>query len=262
MQWMYLGLVLCCCCLACEKSKDVEADYYDRPVVQAFLVPGVPVQVKVYYQKFMEDTITYGYPVTDLNLKISDGTAEVLLSETSPGMYAYADPDFVKDLQHYTLSFEHLGKTISAETTVPAKPIGFKVSSTTQVVPEFTFGTSPEAFVPIVFNWNNAANENYMMVLKNTDLYKTPTDSRFNRTYRDMESILGTVSTYQTQQMTFNYLGNYQVLLYHINEEYSKAITSTSSNSLNLSPQYTNVKNGLGIFTAMRADTLNILVSR
>lgn len=260
MRLMYLGLLLICC-YSCKKSQDVENDYYDRPVVQAYLVPGVPIQVKVYYQKFMEDTLTHGYPITDLKLKVSNGTDEVLLSETSPGVYDYADASFVKDRQHYALSFEYLGKTIAAETSVPEKPTGFRVSSTTQVVPEFSFGTTPEAFIPLVFNWNNPGKENYMMVFKNTDLYKTPTDSRFNRTYSDIESILGTVATYQTQQMTFNYLGNYQVLLYHINEEYSKAISSSSSNSLNLTPQYTNVQNGLGIFTAMRADTLNVLVT-
>lgn len=260
MRLSFLSLILIYCC-SCQKSKDVEADYYDRPVVQAYLVPGVPVEVKVYYQKFMEDTITYGYPVTDLNLKLSNGTEQVLLSETSPGVYGYADPGFVKDHQHYSLSFEHLGKTISAETTVPDKPTGFTASSTTQIIPEFSFGTTPEEFQPVFFNWNNAAKENYMMVFKNTDVSKIPADYRFSRTYRDMEYILGTVSAYQTQQMGFNYLGNYQVLLFHINEEYSKAISSNSSNSLNLTPQYTNVVNGLGIFTAMRADTLNILVS-
>lgn len=257
---MYLSLILFCC-YSCQKSKEVEAGYYDRPVVQAYLIPGVPVQVKVYDQKFMEDTITHGYPVTDLMLKISNGTTQVLLSETSPGVYEYADVGFVKDLQHYALSFEYLGKTITAETTVPAKPTGFRATNTTQVIPEFSFGTTPADFIPVVYNWNNTAKEHYMMVFKNTDAYKTPTDSRFSRTYRDVESMLGTVSTYQTQQMTFNFLGNYQVLLFHINEEYSKAITSTSSNSLNLTSQYTNVQNGLGIFTSMRADTLNVLVT-
>lgn len=257
---IYLGLLLICC-ISCKKSQEVENDYYDRPVVQAFLVPGVPIQVKVYYQKFMEDTLTHGYPITDLKLKISNGTEQVLLSESSPGVYDDADSSFVKDRQHYVLSFDYLGKTITAETTVPEKPTGFSASGTTQVIPEFSFGSTPAAFIPLVFKWNNPGKENYMMVFKNIDTYKTPADTRFNRTYQDMESILGTVSSYQTQQMSFNYLGNYQVLLFHINEEYNKAISSSSSNSLNLTPQYTNVVNGLGIFTAMRADTLNVLVT-
>jgi hypothetical protein len=244
---------------SCKKENAVLTDY-TRPVVQAYLIPGTVVSVKVYYQKYLDDTISHGFPLKDLKLKLSDGTQTVSLTETSGGVYEYADTNFVKDKMTYRLSFDYLDKTISAETTVPDKPIGFSASANTQAVPVFSFGTEPEAFVPVTFKWSNPDQGHYMMVFKNTDTYPSRTNSRDTRAYKDLEEILGQVSSFQTQQMTFNFLGNYKVLLFRINKEYSDALNSGGGTSLNLTNPYTNVVNGLGVFTAMRADTLDLKV--
>jgi len=244
---------------SCKKENAVLADY-TRPVVQAYLIPGTAVKVKVYYQKYLDDTISHGFPLKDLRLKLSDGTQTVSLTETSDGVYQYADSGFVKDRLTYKLSFEYLDKTISAETTVPDKPKGFSASASTQLVPAFSFGTEPEAFVPVAFKWSNPDQGYYILVFKNTDAYPTRTNSRDTRAYKDSEEILGQVSSFQTQQMTFNFLGNYKVLLFRINKEYSDAMNSGGGTSLNLTNPYTNVVNGLGVFTAMRSDTLDLKV--
>ncbi|TCC97108.1 DUF4249 family protein [Pedobacter hiemivivus] len=245
--------------LACKKEDAAIADYA-RPVVQAYLSPGVPLLVKVYYQKYLDDTISYGFPIKDLELKVSDGTNTVALTESTDGVYEYADAGFVKDKGTYSLSFSYLDKTISAQTTMPDKPIGFTVSASSQKVPVFSFGTEPEAFVPVTFKWNNNDGGYYMMMMKNIDTYPTRINTRDTRPYADSEAILGQVSTYQTQQMMFNFSGNYKVLLFRINKEYSDALNSGGGTSLNLTNPYTNVQNGLGIFTAMQADTLDLLV--
>lgn len=245
--------------IACKKEDAAIADY-SRPVVQGYLVPGNPLQVKVYYQKYLDDTISYGFPVKDLQLKVSDGSSTVSLIESAAGVYTYADPAFVKDKGTYTLSFTYLDKAISAQTTMPPKPVGFTASASSQKVPEFSFGSDPEAFVPVAFNWNNSDGGYYMMMMKNTDTYPTRVNSRDTRAYADSEFILGQVSTYKTQQMMFNFLGHYKILLFRVNKEYSDALNSGGGTSLNLTNQYTNVQNGLGIFTAMQADTLDLQV--
>jgi hypothetical protein len=252
-------LVACCFLLACKKEDAAIADY-SRPVVQAYLTPGNPLQVKVYYQKYLDDTISYGFPIEKLLLKVSDGTNVVSLTESSAGVYQYADAGFLKDKGTYSLSFTYLDKTISAQTTMPDKPVGFSKSAGSQKVPVFSFGTEPEAFVPVTFKWNNSDAGYYMMVMKNTDTYPTRANTRDTRPYTDSEAILGQASTYQTQQMMFNFLGNYKVLLFRINKEYSDALNNGGGTSLNLTNPYTNVRNGLGVFTAMQADTLDLLV--
>lgn len=253
-----LFIVIFSCVLACKKEDAALADY-SRPVVEAYLTPGSPIQVKVYYQKYLDDTISYGFPIEELQLKISDGTRTVSLTENKAGVYTYAGTDFVKNQGTYSLSFSYLNKTISAETTMPEKPKNFTASATAQKVPVFSFGTEPEAFVPVTFKWSNDGGY-YMMQMKNTDTYPTRINTRDTRPYADSESILGQVYTYQTQQMMFNFSGNYKVLLFRIHKEYSDALNSGGGTSLNLTNPYTNVQNGLGIFTAMQADTLDLLV--
>jgi hypothetical protein len=257
---LIIGLAwMSCCMLACKKNSISDADYA-RPVVESYLVPGTAVQVKVYYQKYLEDTISYGFPITGLKLKISDGSSTVQLTESKEGTYVYTDTTFIRAKKTYTLNFDYTDKVISAQTTVPDKPTGFKASATEQYVPPFSMGGTQETFKPVTFSWNNTASWYYMMVLKNVEASPTKISSRPGNSNLNSEVSLGQTSSWQTQQMTFNYLGNYKVLLVHINKEYSDALNNNGGSSLNLTNPSTNITNGLGIFTAMQADTLNLKI--
>lgn len=245
------------CFSSCEKKTATAV--YDRPVVEAYLIPGQALKLKVYYQKYLEDTISYGYPVKGLAIHVSDGNNTVLLTENEPGVYHYDNLDFLKENKSYSLNFSHLDKTVSAQTTIPSKPIGFKASDTIQKVPVFSQGTTPEPFVPITYSWNNPNLDHYLMSFQSIDPYPTNIS---RSTQLKTEALVGQVSFYNTAQMTFNYSGNYKVLLFHINKEYSDALKSTGGNSLNLTNPLTNVMNGLGIFTGLTADTLAVYVTQ
>ncbi|MFA6277375.1 MAG: DUF4249 family protein [Pedobacter sp.] len=250
---LFISIVYCFS--SCQKDDSV-ADY-NRPVVEAYLIPGTAVQVKVYYQKYLEDTISYGFPITGLELKVSDGTNTISLTETKPGVYTYADVNFIKDNKSYSLNFTYLDKVISAHTTIPTKPINFKASSTQQKVPTITFGSTPTTFVPVTYSWANTKSDYFLMSFENVEAYPS---SISRNTRLKNEVLVGQVSTYNTEAMNFNYAGNHKVLLFHINQEYNDALKSTGGNSLNLTNPSTNVTNGLGIFTGLRADTLDLFV--
>ncbi len=250
--------------LACKKG-DVTADY-ERPVVEGYLVPGQSITIKVYYQKYLEDTISYGYPIKDLQLKITSGGSTVNLTETEDGIYKYADGSFVKENGTYTLNFVCLSKQISAITTIPSKPKNFIASGTEQVVPTFSFGTTPESFIPIQFNWTNInSNDYYLISVQCTEAVpiKLATRRPGNNYSVNSENIVGQANTFNTSEENFSYFGSHNVLLFHINKEYYDALTANNnSSSLNLTNPATNVTNGLGIFTGLRADTLKINVSQ
>lgn len=238
-------------------KKDETFTDYDRPVVEAYLIPGTALQVKVYYQKYLEDTVSYGFPITGLALKVSDGTNNVLLTETKAGVYSYADTNFIKDNKSYTLNFTYLDKTISAQTTIPTKPINFNASSTQQEVPARVFGSAQKTFVPVTYNWTNTTSSYFMLSIQNVEPY--PSRISINPRLKN-EVLLGQVSTYKTEAINFSYIGNHKVLLFHINKEYNDALKNSGGNSLNLTNPSTNVINGLGIFTGLRADTLDLFV--
>ncbi len=244
---------------ACQKANTTVSDK-ERPVVEAYLIPGNALQVKVYYQKYLDDTISYGYPVTGLKLNVSDGKNTISPIEKSAGVYIYSDKTFVKDNKTYSLTFAYNGNTITAQTTVPSKPIGFKGSAVKQYIPGFSFGSTPKTFNQVVFSWNNPNSDYFLMVFQDITSSPNPLNSGNTTAYKDSEVILGQAISYQTGPRTFTYLGNYNVLLYHINKEYSDALNSSGGTSLNLTNPATNVVNGLGVFTAMRADTVSLLV--
>ncbi len=242
---------------SCQKT-NTGVSGINRPVVEAYLVPGTKTLVRVYYQKYLDDTITYGYPIPGLKLSISDGTNTVQLAETTPGNYSWNDTTFVKFKKTYSLNFIYQGNTISAQTTVPDRPTGFRASDTLQLVTFRGAGITPtNIFTPVVFSWDNSAAWLYLIAFKDVSAVQYPLSSN-SRPYHDSEVLLGQTATYQTQPFSFTYTGNYKVLLFHINQEYSDAITSSGGSSLSLTNPSTNVVNGLGIFTSMSADTLNL----
>ena len=230
------------------------------PVVESYLVPGKAIKLKLYYQKYLTDTITYGYPITGMKINISNGSSSITLTESSstPGTYLYTDTNFVKKGLSYTMSFDYNGSTVTAKTTVPDKPTGFVGSATREYLPSMTSSTT---FHPVVYSWNNTNSWNYILVFQNVDSPKVAADFGTTIAYKDIENRIGVVSSYSTDRRMFNYIGNYHVILFHINQEYADAINSSSSTSLNLTNQGTNVVNGLGIFTAlMPSDTLKLYV--
>jgi len=257
-SFLALSIVFLMCLFACKKDNNSDAAYA-RPVVEAYLVPGKPIQVKVYYQKYLEDTTTYGSPIIGLALKISDGSRTVTLTESVAGTYVYTDSSFIADSHTYSLNFDYNNQVISAQTTVPNKPTGFTASAVLQHVPSFSLDSTP-TFVPVTYTWNNTSSDYFMIAFRNIDSFPAQLDARSFVSYRDTEVILNKVATYETGRMTFSYEGNYKVLLFHINKEYSDALTNSGRSSLNLTSPNTNVVNGLGIFTAMQADTLNLRV--
>jgi hypothetical protein len=250
---------------SCQKANP-NITILSLPVVEAYLVPGTVTQVKVYYQKYLDDTLTYGYPVEKLAVNISDGSKSILLTETAPGTYLWNDTSFVKQGKTYSLQFSYNGTTVSAQTIVPEKPTGLKVSDTVQYVAAILgggFGGGGgvnQNFDPVIFSWDNPTGWYYTMKFKNISQYPSPVNSNNTNAYHDFEISMGQNSTYKTTAITFPFIGNYQVILLHVTKEYIDATTVSGGSSLSLTNPSTNITNGLGVFTAMQADTVNLNV--
>lgn len=246
--------------IGCEKD---QISYFDRPVVEAYLIPGGEPLVKVYYQKDLNDTITYGVLAGGLNLTISDGTTQVPLTEDSTGYYRIHDANFIAAGKQYSLAFNFSGVDVSAQTTVPMKPGGFSTSSSQVAIPEFSPGLLDTAtFKSVRLSWLNPEGNNYMIVFRNQEQDPSPVNSRFtiDDPVYDTEADAGTASYYDIQLGTFRYLGNYKAVLLRVNSEYKEMLQNNGTSSQNLTNPPTNIKNGLGIFTGMNADTINIAV--
>ncbi|KIA95494.1 hypothetical protein OC25_06560 [Pedobacter kyungheensis] len=243
--------------VACKKDEG-DSTIAGRPIIEAYLINDKAVSLKVYEQKGLLDTASYGAAITGLNITFSNGAKTITLNETANGVYTSTATDLVVPGNSCSFNFNYNGKVISGETTVPAKPVAFASSSSEQGVPNPDPDSSSTAFTAVNFTWNNSNKGYYLMVFRNQDDTPNRIGSGFGRrnAYEDREEYLGQVSAYKTQRMTFQFSGYYDVYLYHINPEYNNILNSSSNSSLNLTNPPTNIKNGLGIFTAMACDSL------
>lgn len=240
---------------ACKKDEG-DLTMAARPVIESYLIAGKPVTIKVYDQKGLLDTASYGAPITGLSLSFTSGTKTVKLNEIAAGVYSSSDPDLIVPGKSCAFSFDYNGYTVSAETAVPGVPVNFKASSLEQVVPDPMSDTSQTSFNSITFSWSNPDGGYYLMIFRNRESSPTRIGKFGFGSYRTIEEYLAQASSFKTQRMTFNFAGYYDTYLYHVNSEYNNIINSSANSSLNLTNPPTNIKNGLGIFTAMSCDSL------
>src|ERR1700744_1281367 len=115
----YPALILAVLLHSCKKEN---LQSTSEPVVQGYIMPDSAITVRLYAQKSLTDTAKYGAAITGLTLKVSDGANTVTLTETTKGVYTYANTAFVTQGKSYTLSFTYNAVIVSAKTVMPAKP--------------------------------------------------------------------------------------------------------------------------------------------
>jgi hypothetical protein len=242
---------------ACQKDSLVNKGT-NLPVIESYLVPGQPIAVKVYQQKALADTAVFGIPISGLQVYLSDGTQKVQLTESATkGTYTYADNSILATGKTYTLLFDYNHIAVSASTLMPAKPVNF-ASQYTGITVSTRGGPASAATVLNTFTWANPDSLNHILAFKaagtvvalNSFGGTRPTNQEIN-TNRS--------SYYNVTSGQFFYLGNYQAILFNVNQEYLDFIDNNTrtASSQTLTQVPTNIVNGFGVFTAMQADTLN-----
>lgn len=253
---------------ACEKTALTTAtESVNRPVVEAYLVPGQEPAVRITYQLAFASTDTLVRPIEGLEVWVAaEGQEHLLTYSTADNLY-HADGSWqVEAGTTYQLHFEHNGALVTAESTVPQKPQGFTASASTIALPQFTpgSGTPPSFPDPIDLGWDNSDGAYYLVVVENLE---TDPEAIFedngNRPPRPVfRSEPEQTNTFQIGFQNFQYYGAHRVVLFKLNAEYASLYDDNGNSSQNLTAPYTNVTGGLGIFTGLNADTLMVEVTR
>ncbi|WP_442587611.1 DUF4249 family protein [Pedobacter sp. AW31-3R] len=254
-------ILLLCFIAACKK--DSAQNVAVLPVVEAYLMPGKIVQVRVSQQKALVDTNAYGVAIGGLELKVSDGTNTYELTEDKTGHYILNDTTFVKVKGSYSLSFTYNNLPVTASTTMPEKPVGLAIDADTVIIPKMVWGEDRTEFIPVTASWGNAGSYNHVLLFKYQETWKSLISNQFNRdTTTSVELNVVKTTSFELNERSFKYYGRYKVILIRVNDEYVEMLNSGTTTSHNLTNPPTNLTNGLGIFTAMQADTLltNLLV--
>jgi len=245
--------------ISCKKT---ETNYSSaKPVVESYLAPNKLVNVYITKEILFSSTDTL-QPINNLNVFILCNNVRYELFSSGSGNYVSDTSLHIIPGNTYTLEFEYNNLIVTASTIIPSKPTGFTESGDSIVVQQFdpnsqTMPTFPD---PIELNWDNSNHDYYIIVVNNIESTLVPTDT-VNSNKPAFRTQPTQSNLYKIQAMQFKYYGTHNVILYKLNSEYAALYNDNGSNSLNLSSPVSNINNGLGIFTGINADTLNIEVA-
>jgi uncharacterized protein DUF4249 len=171
----------------------------------------------------------------------------------------------------FRLQVELNEESLSALTVIPGEPPGVSMSSTSVYVPrvddmrELQGVEMPD---PVELTWDNPEAKYYFLDIQNIESYPIsikpdppadrpglpegvsfqmitePTNDNF--AYIDMREL--------------EYFGTHRIIFTSVNEEYVYLYNSLNQDSRELNEPYSNISNGLGIFTAFNSDTLYLEV--
>ncbi len=268
-------------CLSLVSCAELDTGFMEtvpKPVVEGYLVPGQQVRINVHkeipYSADSTSSTRVEIPVKGLKITLSGEGQTETLKEEADGYYAASTQFLIKVGGTYQINFSYNGVPVSASTSIPTKPQGFKASTTyvaraaIDLSAGFT-GRPPGGFgssqTNINLEWLNPKNDFFITVVESIDpnpieIIKFPVsdnrprpESRFrNQPVQGTEGVIGS--------QAFQYFGMHRLILFKLNPDYPALYQRSGNTTQNISTPPTTITNGLGIFTGVNADTLMVRV--
>lgn len=236
----------------------------DKAVVQGYLKLGQPIDIYISKEAPFSDTTISDLALKGLSVEVETNGQIVKLKDNGNGHYT--SESRVDSNKTYHLRFDYGGKKLTASTFVPVRPKNFKSNVSSFKIAS---GFPPSFPDPLKLEWTSEREAYYLIVAENTEAspevvfsggpFGSSTTNNNSRFFR--QSPFQGNST-ELQSQLFRYYGNYHLVLFRINAEYASLYTDNGNSSLSLTTPYTNITNGLGIFTGMSSDTLAFNVNK
>jgi hypothetical protein len=261
---------------SCEDISDFDSGE-SKPVVEAFIYEGESVD-DIYLKKtvpFNTESKSSSEIISDAIITISGNGQDFILTPVTdqPGRYIYDGNDLSVNIgDNYQLTFEYEDIIISSTTTIPSEPEGVDISPQSIFITEINslidLRNFRESFQKTInVTWNNADGSYYYLVIENIEN---------NPRSIDPTDVLGGLginfefTTTPTQEnvlslrplIHFTQYGTHRVTIYHVNEEYALLYETSTQDSRDLNEPYTNINNGLGIFSGFASQEVYFEVTK
>lgn len=271
MKHIRLFLIVCVVSIisSCGKKEfeNSQLQTDDLPVVESYLSPGATVKLKVNTPStYVDDELIETIGINGLNItfNINDQAYQMLESDTVEGLYYLSDSSVtLSEGDVCSFTFEYNEVEVTSTTIVPAKPSSVRLTKTSIYTARMETSTGPPSGgfsldTASVF-WQNDDQSDYVLTIEYLDDDFDVINDRFSSD----DSVFSTQPTRQDQQVLrvgreLPYFGNYRIVLFHINPEYTSLFESVGDNSINITASTSNIEYGLGIFTSYQTDSLMI----
>ena len=205
------------------------------------------------------DTIPVGINDAEVYLIKNGISYRLNLTELMNGDYSYTGNDLsIESGDLFSLLINYKNTKITASTLVPQKPTGISISKSTLTLT--TIGTGMGAVQDtssIYLKWNNPDSSLYYVVLENIET--NPIAINNNNPQRGVNRTMVfppmATSQFLIGRRNLTYLGNHSAIVYKVNQEYADLYESRAQDTRNLNEPISNIRNGLGVFSAFASDT-------
>lgn len=279
---LFLIIVVLGSFISCEDEEVYTPD--ERFVVQAYLYakePAWDITIRNAVPLTVADSV--GEPINDATVTLyKNDIAYQLVSNSDTGTYWYPGDDLtIETGDNFYIEAEVAGKVASGETSVPDSPEGVVMSQETIKLPEinvdggFDFAAlralqDSMRSINLEVLWDNPDSELHFVVIENAE--------------ENQESIMPDLgggfgmaggrgafrmvkrptreSSQQINMSEIQYWGKYIVKIYRVNQEYADLYENLEQDSRDLNEPPTNIKGGLGIFSAFNSQNVYFQVKK
>lgn len=258
----FITIILTLNFISCLEDLNVQTEPKDLVVVQAYLYAGEQVD-----DIFLTAQLKYGsndsvvQKITDATVQIwHNGISYALTAkDTLSGQYHYPHNDLpIKIGDKYEIAVEYFNKKATATTTIPSPPTGVTISNDTFKIDLNDATNSILELDPITVEFDANEDDYFFIIVENIEPDPTDIDTggRAGAGFKFLFKPFKGNKYNFPPLITIKQLGTHLVRVFKVNEEYAKLYESTKQDSRNLNEPFTNISNGLGIFTAFSCDSI------
>lgn len=268
-KW-YFFLAVSLLIYGCTNESPTESTNRNTLVVEAFLYAGEPINsIKLSQSIGLGSNDTIAPTVNDASISLvkNSKSYQLIPDQSRSGYYIYDGTDIsVNPEDNFSLLISYQGKQVTGSTTVPSKPENVQLSrdTLTLITPTGFPGPGAKDTNSIYLKWSNPDSSLYYVVIENIE--PNPTEiSTGNlppraQIIRRMTFPPIAASEFVIGRRNLTYYGNHKAIVYKVNQEYADLYESRNQDSRNLNEPLTNIKNGLGVFSAFASEVVYFYV--
>ncbi|MEC7878526.1 MAG: DUF4249 family protein [Bacteroidota bacterium] len=260
--------------ISCDNEIPIDENF----VVEAFLFQGEKVDdIRVKETKLWNSEDSIDTYIENANVKLFGNGNEFVLSYNSVEETYFTDDEIeIISGNTYGLEVTVGDRTAAAETIVPTKPIGIRMTDDRIVVPPLVLSPALPNILANLFQnartnvlWDNQSEEYHYLTIKydgedEDPIFSEEIPGQVGEFFSNfsLQSAPTKGNQYNVICMSLKNYGKYKVTLYKINKDYYSLFENQVQDGTDLNEPPSNVVNAFGIFSAFASDTTSFEIVR
>ena len=260
--------------ISCDNEIPIDENF----VVEAFLFQGEKVDdIRVKETKLWNSEDSIDTYIENANVKLFGNGDEFVLNYNAVEETYFTDDEIeIISGNTYGLEVTVGDRTATAETIVPTKPIGIRMTDDRIIVPPLVLSLALPNILANLFQnartnvlWDNQSEESHYLTIKydgedEDPIFSEEIPGQVGEFFSNfsLQSAPTKDNQYNVICMSLKNYGKYKVTLYKINKDYYSLFENQVQDGTDLNEPPSNVVNAFGIFSAFASDTTSFEIVR